>query len=375
MVLVIAVLALCYGNCGRISTSNVLDASTLGRSMCDARLKKIFGETYHPFLQNNCAGCHAANFANANVNVAYNVFLSKSQQQIDYNAVTPHGGNSNSRALQPQIDSFKAKYNQAYAAYEDCKVSDIGIDILLKDKNLPALANHNNTADAGWVPIEWQVDTEAQDPKKGQQLRAFFKIQVRKYMNGMTAQGIQIRRPTMTLHSGQEQVQISALKIHIDGAPNDLVTTYEYLGSLISGSTEMEVAPGSGASPLVGVFDETTKFAVELQGVAKASDSVAVEPPIIPPVDPGLNLPTTMTLAELNGSAGQNNVFFRSCVGCHSGGSPSGSLNLQDPVAAKNAAASIKARMNDAVNPMPRTGILDQRSRGVVDVWVNTGAN
>jgi hypothetical protein len=49
-------------------------------------------------------------------------------------------------------------------------------------------------------------------------------------------------------------------------------------------------------------------------------------------------------------------------------------LNLQNYTQAKNAAANIKSRMNNANNPMPTGGLLSQTQRSVIDAWVAAGA-
>lgn len=377
MVSVMVTLLIGFSNCGRISTSNVMDATTLGRSICDTRLKKTFGETYHPFLATNCTSCHTHkdNFASADVNVAYNAFMSKSLTIINSKAVTQHGSNNNSAAYQPMIDAFQPKFKSALADYENCKVSDYGIDILLTEKSLPVLADHNGTVNAGWADLSWQVETESVDPSKGQQVRAFFKIQVRRYeATDGSVIGLQFRAPTLTLHSGQQALQVASLKLYVNGQSNDVVTLYQYLDAIVDTEVETPLAPGSGAAPLEMTITGDTKIAFELRGVGAPDERVDPSPVVPVPVDPGEPLPARVTYADLMATNSANNIFVRSCTGCHSAGNPQGGLDITNYAAASASATAIKERMNNAVNPMPRSGILDQRSRQIVDLWVDSGA-
>lgn len=373
MALVITVLALAYGNCGRINDSLVMDSSTLGNAMCDSRLRKTFGETYHPFLTNRCAQCHSTSFASPDLGAAYRAFMSRSTATIDAQAVRSHGGNSNSPAFQPEIDAFKAEFNNALAVYQQCRVSDIGVDFMLTNKNLPALPSHNGGVDAGWQTLEWKVDDLSAPSKRGAVLRAFFRIQVRAYMAAGAVAGLQLRRPTLTLHSGQTDVKVKSLKVYIDDEPNDLISAYNYLGTVVAGTVEVNLEAGGSTPQLPGTFDTNTRFAVKIEGVSDVDDYVPVEPGTPEPVDPGLGLPARVSFADLVATSGNENVFQRACLSCHNSGRPSGSLDLTNYEAARASAQNIRARMNDGVRPMPPAGILDQRSRGVVDVWVNVG--
>lgn len=373
MALVIAVLALAYGNCGRINDSLLMDSSTLGNAMCDSRLRKTFSETYHPFLSKHCAQCHSNSFASPDVGSAYRGFMSRSIQTIDGQAVTAHGSNSNSIAFQPEIDAFKPEFTTALATYQQCRVSDIGVDFMLANKNLPALPAHDGGVDSGWQTLEWKVDELAVPSKRGAVLRAFFKIQVRAYMAAGAVAGLQVRRPMMTLHSGQSDVKVKSLKIHLDNEPNDLISAYNYLDTVVQGTTEVPLEVGGSTPQLPGTFDTNTLFTVKIEGVSSVDEFVPVEPVTPEPVDPGLGLPTRVSFAELTAATGTENVFQRSCVGCHNAGSAAGSLNLQDYASAQASAQNIRDRMNDGTRPMPPAGILDQRSRGVIDVWRASG--
>lgn len=368
----VTTLALAFGNCGRINNSLVMDSTTLGNAICDSRLREVFAETYHPFLQNRCAQCHSSAFASPDVGVAYRAFMSKSQNTIDAKAVTAHGGNSNSSAYQPEIDAFRPRFATALATYEQCRVSDIGVDYMLSAKTLPALPSHGGGVDEGWQTLQWQVEVDATPSKRNSPLFAFFKIQVRAYMAAGAVAGIQVRRPTLQLHSGQRDVKVQSLKVYIDDEPNDYISAYNYLDTVVQGTAEVNLEVGASTPQLPGEFDLETRFAVKIEGVSDVTDFVPTEEGVPQPVDPGLNLPERVSFANLTAANGTENVFQRSCIGCHSGARPSSSLNLTDYGSAVAVAANIKSRMNDATRPMPPTGILDERSRGVVDVWINS---
>lgn len=381
--LAILVIAFCYTNCGRVGTANLTSNSAFGQDVCSTRLKSAFEKTYLPFLSdgNRCNSCHSTSFGSKDPGTAFNSFLSRSIATIDYKAITAHGGNTNSAANQPVIDSFKPSYMTAHSAYQDCKTAmgvagPAGTDILLTNKSLPVLATHSGQADAGWATLSWQVETEARTSAAGQNLKSTFSIQVRRYLTTKTL-GLQFRRPTLTMAAGQTAVQIAGLKILIDDVVEDQITAYEYLEVIVPAGAANQVLATTAVPFSVRDFTTNTQIAVELQNVRAPADSgIAIEPPTTTPVDPagpGLNLPARITYTELVANAGENNVFARNCLSCHSGGNLAGGLNLASYPAAAAARDSIRRRVNDGNRPMPTAGLMSARSRGLIDVWIASG--
>lgn len=391
VVLAVAVTAMLYTNCGRVSPSNFLVASSLGLDRCSGKLKKVYEQTYYTFLSNsnNCNSCHqhSNSFGSKDLNTSFNSFLSRSLSTIDYKAVTAHGGNSNSAANQPVIDSFKTQYRAGYSEYVACKATEdltaVTADILLVSKKLPTLADHNNQANSGWVTMTWQVETEAREAALGQLLKASISIQVRRYKSGTLNMGLQFRNPMLTLATGQSPIHIEALKIFVNDQEASDVTSYEYLNLLVSDTTPTAMAPSSGAPSYVGTFDTTTDIALELAGVGEPPPPPLVDmppPPVAPepvatPTPVQVVLPTRVTYAELVANTGAYNVFFKNnCLNCHSAAGMAGGLNLESYPAAMAAAAKIKLRVNDAVAPMPTAGLMSQFERDLVGIWVDGGA-
>src|SRR5262249_8911211 len=109
----------------------------------------------------------------------------------------------------------------------------------------------------------------------------------------------------------------------------------------------------------------------------KISDATGQTPniPVIINTGPvGPVLPSRITFNDLIGQNPQYNVFRTSCMGCHSGATPAGSLDITSYAAAQAVSATILSRTGNNNAPMPPGGLLGPTPREAVSIWVNGGA-
>ena len=68
-------------------------------------------------------------------------------------------------------------------------------------------------------------------------------------------------------------------------------------------------------------------------------------------------------------------IIFNNCLTCHSSVNPRNGLILETYSQVKNSAqnGTLIARMNDAANPMPQSGLLTADKRALVDKWKTDG--
>lgn len=68
-------------------------------------------------------------------------------------------------------------------------------------------------------------------------------------------------------------------------------------------------------------------------------------------------------------------IIFNNCLTCHSSVNPRNGLILETFIQVKNSAqnGTLIARMNDAANPMPQSGLLTADKRALIDKWRTDG--
>lgn len=68
-------------------------------------------------------------------------------------------------------------------------------------------------------------------------------------------------------------------------------------------------------------------------------------------------------------------ILFNNCLTCHSSVNPANGLILETYQQTKNAAqnGTLIARLNDAANPMPQSGLLTADKRALFDKWKTDG--
>jgi len=68
-------------------------------------------------------------------------------------------------------------------------------------------------------------------------------------------------------------------------------------------------------------------------------------------------------------------IIFNNCLTCHSSVNPRNGLILETYAQVKNSAqnGTLIARMNDAANPMPQSGLLTANKRALIAKWKTDG--
>lgn len=165
--------------------------------------------------------------------------------------------------------------------------------------------------------------------------------------------------------------QFKGLSIYINGSKRSDATVYNILNARICGRESIGVMTSNNSQILVfnklNTSDKITlKFdealPTDATKITCTRDSQTVDLP----------LPTAITWTELT-KAGVNGVFFRNCLGCHNAINASAGLDLSTWENAKARSSIIISRIDDANNPMPRGGMMDDRSRKLVKLWINKG--
>jgi mono/diheme cytochrome c family protein len=369
--------------CGQ-PTHNGEGALSSLAAACDASLKAAYQRTYYPFLSSTCVACHSGAQGSANVTTSYNAFMERGSSLIDYQATHAHGGNNlNPAVTQPIIDGFKPAWVAAQTQYLQCQVQAGGgaggTKFITVDKAIPNLMNTVNNANS-WVPVEFDLESESKVAAGNGAFKAIFRIEARvQVVNGQN-KGVNFRNPSLRLKTGSQNVEIKTLSIEIDGNDQNLVTTYADVNTIVNQTTNTPLISNSGAAfayyPAVtattkaGFIFQHIKNTAQEPGAAGTAPNVPITPvplPDVPPPEGGV------TYSQLVSDNGVYRVFGRSCLGCHNNNNMSGALNLQSYDAAVAKAATISARINDAANPMPPSGLLRQNDRDLVQSWIDNG--
>lgn len=68
-------------------------------------------------------------------------------------------------------------------------------------------------------------------------------------------------------------------------------------------------------------------------------------------------------------------IIFNNCLTCHSAVNPRNGLILETYEQVRNSAqnGTLIARMNDAANPMPQSGLVPANQRALLDKWRTDG--
>lgn len=165
--------------------------------------------------------------------------------------------------------------------------------------------------------------------------------------------------------------QFKNMSIKINGALRSDATIYSILDARICGLEPISVMTQNNSQILVfSSLKATDKLSLRFADV-RPTDSTKVSC-TTNQSNGDIPLPASVTWTELT-KAGDNGVFFKNCLSCHNSTSASGGLDLSTWENAKARSAAVLSRMNDVNNPMPRSGLLDERTRKLVKLWVDKG--
>lgn len=149
-------------------------------------------------------------------------------------------------------------------------------------------------------------------------------------------------------------------------------TVYRILNATICYNTKTTVMTSNNSQILV--FDKvnaTDSLSLAFEEVTPLAKANAVCNPD-EEIPENLNLPDSITYNQLMGT-GDLAIFKNNCLTCHSDSAASGGFDISTYMKAKNSVSRIIERMNDPSSPMPRSGLIDIRSREIVKKWVTLG--
>lgn len=252
-----------YQNCGTDFVP--LDESALsglGKFVCGSTLEETFAKTYHPFVVQNCAGCHGGaqspRFALSDSSLAYNDFMLTTQSTFRTYALNPsHGGAAGGPKNEAAVTLAESNFNS-------CKPNG-GDD------------DDNNTITARTQPL-------ALNATAALQVRLYNNLGGQLQMGNMNLSGAQldfqvridttinppayvIARPR--LQTGAAAIRVKGIYILINGVRIQTANAFINLDRTIAANTTLAngtLAPGSaifeypGAQPTT----DTVQFEFEL---------------------------------------------------------------------------------------------------------------
>jgi hypothetical protein len=347
---------------------------------CESEIKNAFIQNYRPFLVAQCAGCHATGpgvgrFANSDFNTAWSEFRAIGIDRIEKNTVSPsHQPPVTGSHHQEAMNKFRQAYAEAQANFHSCQERQgITVDTKVLQTEGKAYSLINRTT---WTTLEWDLESELiLETKKGL-FPVRFSIEAKHLVRNNQNIGYEFRNPSARLKRQVVGVRLKSLRLVVNESLVTNLTTYIHLDRVIDQMVFTNLFPSSGNAFVLRSVSTQDRFALHFEVAELATPPTGPggapapgEPPL--PTEPPL--PNRVTYAQLTSNDPLLGVFSRHCVSCHNSGNKSGGLNLTNQVEATAKAATIRARMRNAADPMPTSGILDERLIKIVEIWVEKG--
>jgi mono/diheme cytochrome c family protein len=373
-----------YNNCGEGfvaqslgggagSGGSVLFSRAPGES-CEDALLKVYKNTYHPFLTQTCNSCHVSGgggngvFAENDPSVSYNSFASKGATLINSQAIgshkPPYTGPQNEARI-TEISSYWGKAQTDYASCASQSGNTTPGSAVVKSAGKVVSATLATT----FVRMEWDLETLS-DAK----VPVIAGIEIRKAVLGGETKGYEFRNPTLRLKSAAAGPHaMRALNIYINNQLQSEITTYSNIDTIISTTNDTNIAVGYANAMTVITPATTDMISLEFSNLKSTSGTTT--PGATPTPTPGATpTPTPVGAVTFTQLVAAGGIFANSCIGCHNANNAAGGLNLAVYANARNAAANIRTRVNNAANPMPTGGLLPQAQRDRINAWVDQGA-
>lgn len=349
------------------------DLSGLSESVCKGILKQEFDNGYRSFLRSNCSSCHVTGgdgygvFADSHLDLAFQDFLILGFQKISNRAVSsdhkpPYTGEQNLA----EVDELRANWESAQVEYQECLKNNSGGDDggeLPQEPEKPKIATIEKSLDVGseYEPLEFDLETEMAE---GQPTfsGAKFKIEIRNGEEGTQdpVTFYQFRNPELT--AGDSALQISDLRISLDGELYEAGTTWK--GVLRKVPAESSRIIGVGVMTFQVSEGEPKKMGLRIGELSVINFSP----------------PTYQQLIAAGGVIGKN------CSGCHGATNPRKGLNLLNYQSVVNDlivtpfnpdGSLLWLRINDENSPMPPSNnkeLMPEEDRKAIEDWILDGA-
>lgn len=315
-IVISTVLLIGYNNCGKSNKEDPQSSSEafqqLSPDTCENQLMMFFDRSYHPFLRENCASCHATGpgkgqFANADTIVAYKDFMQIGYSKVSSNAISdghnpPYSGSHHTQ----KVNELRISWVQALAENDICKGGTGSVEDTLSvqdrshfslvRKNIPAMNDNEEKR------LEFNLATEL-SAIKGDPLpiltNAKFSIMVRKEVKGKEKY-YAVHSPR--IFNGVEDIHVKGLFTKINGRYVLHSTNFRYVDKSIpknSLETTTQSLVSTGALIIPGTMFPEDEISFDFE---------KIEPTIIPPPPPPVAISFTSSAFVLADNSGVVNV-------------------------------------------------------------------
>ena len=356
------------------STDNLGGNFGLGAGVCGNLLKTEFERGWQPFLVENCASCHVqggggkGSFGEGNLTVAFEAFSAATAIKVGDFAVNPnHKPPYSGEHHQAAVDGFKEGWDLAEIQFNDClaQQNDGGGDgggggggTFIPEPEGPRVGTQEKAINAtgNYQARSFNLGTEMLPGQTGV-TGARVEIEVRSFSTPTGETNYNFRNPTV--FAGGQAVHVKDIRITINGKELKEGTTWILSDRKVPAGQNREISSSV-------MITETMVAAGDTFGVSF-----------------GTLAPTTFAPArfsELNAGGG---TFGQNCLGCHGANNPRGGLDMTNYQEMINyfvvipydpTGSLLLSRMNDANNPMPPSGLVNQAARQAIEDWILDGA-
>ncbi|MGZ3724189.1 MAG: hypothetical protein ACXWQQ_00225 [Pseudobdellovibrio sp.] len=313
----LVVLLMQFNNCSKYkqpdmsqssdSSSSSSSTGTTGLTktgdLCEDTIRQLFADGYYQFVRQNCATCHATDtdkpqFANPDVNWAYQVFQSKGYQKVSDNAISsthnpPYTGPQNTQA----INELKVAWTLGVQEYNTCKglpadapTTTVDPATLLSletnNQNIPALNVNQNTV------LSWNLNSDLSSLKSGTALPTFgsgakFSITVTRRQNAAGQDYYTFESPI--IYANATDVHVKTIYIKLNSRIMNYPSTFKFVDrGIYANSTQTGDTIGLVSTGGLVVLGQTSS--ADFVNVAFET----IEPTSLPPPPP----PTTIGFTD-----------------------------------------------------------------------------
>lgn len=289
-----SLLLIAFNNCSS-RHEQVQNASTWqGQGgVCEVTLQKEFQSLVHPFFSSRCVECHVEGgkgfgaFASPNLDTAFEAFQAKSLSQLAMNAASDaHYGSITGGARNRNAwASIEKSWPEKESEYLQClsKSGSGGLDesILTSGKREPLLYSVDTPR-----TLTWNLSLGSDlDPKATRSLPVRVSLNVKVLYQGTGASrratGYEFSRPSVSLLNSSTNLIAEGMYIYINGKLVASQTAFAFVSRLISGTTPILLAEGTGATLIEPVSTSDT-FGVFFQRLVLTNDVDGSSPPPTP---------------------------------------------------------------------------------------------
>lgn len=293
-----SVLVIGFNNCGKPSQKEEAveeySSSKLSEEPCENELMNFYARSYQPFLQENCASCHAkgpgkGQFANSDTVIAYKDFMQVGYSKVSSNAINdshnfPYTGSKHTVT----VNELKVTWLKALQENDICLggTGDVQENLTVQERSyfglagkiIPAMADNEQKV----IEFNFAQDLNQLKDKPVSNLGgAKFAITVHKILKG-TERFYSVHSPR--IYGGTSDIHIKGIFTKINGRYINYSTNFRFVDTNIPKGGTITTASGlvsTGAVSIAGaLFPED----------AISFDFEVIEPTIIPPPPPPVAL-------------------------------------------------------------------------------------